>query len=93
MFDWDQRNEGHIREAHGVSREEAEDVLLSPDRFLKRADPSHGERRFVVIGTTAPGRVLAVIYTHRAGLIRVVASRPASVVEERTWRRQRRRRT
>ncbi|MBE7519936.1 MAG: BrnT family toxin [Thermoflexaceae bacterium] len=66
MLDWDQHNEGHIREAQGVSREEAEDVLLSPDRFLKRADPSHGERRLAVIGTTAPGRALAVLYTHRA---------------------------
>lgn len=92
MFDWDEHNEEHIWLRHRVSREEAEEVLLSPDRFLVLQRTEHGEKRHIAIGSTAAGRLLAVVYTHRSGAIRVVTARHPTRLEERAWRRARRRR-
>jgi uncharacterized DUF497 family protein len=75
-FEW------HISKAtrnlakHGVSFEEATEVFA--DRLSSTvADPDHsvGEGRFLIFGTTATGRHLAVAFTERGDRIRVVSAR------------------
>ena len=46
-----------------------------------------GERRYGLIGATDEGRILTVIYTHRAGRIRVVTARDATHSEKRRYQR------
>lgn len=78
MFDWDEDNIRHVA-AHGVTPEEAEQVLLN--------DPADGgvqdhenEERFVEVGVTDAMRILVVITTMRKELIRVVTAYPAPAI-------------
>lgn len=90
MFDWDEANEGHIWDRHRVSPAEAEQVLLAEDRVSYSSRVERSERRFMVVGSTDAGRVLSVVYTWRASLIRVVSAREPSGRELRHYRASRR---
>jgi len=83
VFDWDEANEGHIWDRHGVSASEAEDILLSPDRTGYSSRVEGSERRHLVVGSTSAGRVLAVVYVWRGARIRVVSAREPSARERR----------
>lgn len=72
MFEWDGNNLRKIR-AHGIKREEAEQVLLNSPIPIYEQD-LEGEYRFVYYGETDAGRLLAVIVTERGSKIRVVTS-------------------
>jgi uncharacterized DUF497 family protein len=75
MFDWDEANLKHIAR-HGVSREEAEQVILNDpiDGWRQNQD---GEERFMQIGVTNAMKILVVIVTWRGELVRVVSAFPA----------------
>jgi len=75
MFDWDEANLGHVAR-HGVSREEAEQVI-SNDPVDGWRQVQDGEERFMQIGVTNAMRVLVVIITWRGDLVRVVSAFPA----------------
>jgi len=87
LFLWDAANEEHV-ERHGVSREEAEEVLLSPDRQQLARRVVDGEVRWPVVGSSQSGRFMVVVYTMRAGRMRVVTARSADEKEKRRWRRR-----
>jgi len=72
MFEWDRNNLRKIH-AHGICREEAEEVLLNNplDAHEQQAEE---ERRFVYYGETRAGRLLAVVVTEREELLRVVTA-------------------
>jgi uncharacterized DUF497 family protein len=72
MFDWDRNNLRKIR-ARRISREEAEEVLLS-NPLDAHEQQAEGERRFVYYGETLARRLLAVVVTERADLLRVVTA-------------------
>ncbi len=76
MFEWDEENRSHIVR-HGVTPEEAEQVLLN-DPIDGGTQDHEGEERFVEIGTTDKARILVVITTQRGELTRVVTAYPAS---------------
>jgi uncharacterized DUF497 family protein len=86
LFDWDEENAGHISR-HGVSPDEVEDALLDPDRIGAVAYGLGGERRWAYVGSTAPGRTLLVVVTHRRRRLRVVTARDATERERRQYRR------
>jgi uncharacterized DUF497 family protein len=75
IFDWDRGNIDHVAQ-HGVSVEEAEEVILNSPFDLSFQERS-GEDRVVQIGETKVGRILVVVSTHRDGLIRVITAFPA----------------
>jgi uncharacterized DUF497 family protein len=74
-FDWDDANLGHIAR-HGVSRDEAEQVVLN-DPVDGGQQMQDGEERFLQIGVTDTLRVLVVVTTWRGDLVRVVTAYPA----------------
>ena len=76
MFDWDDDNIQHIAE-HGVTQEEAEQVLLN-DPVYGGTQEHESEERFVEVGVTDAMRMLVVITTMRGELTRVVTAYPAS---------------
>ena len=88
-FDWDDANEEHIAR-HGVTPEEAEEVLLDRHPAALAVYNAPAERRWGIIGATEDGRVLAVIYTRRRGAVRIVTARDATPAEKRRYRRARR---
>jgi len=70
-FDWDENNTKHLA-AHDVSREEFEEVFDFPR--LQVEQERKRESRFWVLGRTAAGRLLTVVYTMREGMIRAVTA-------------------
>ena len=83
-FDWDDDSEGHILE-HGLSPDDVEDAFYNP-HVPTPAYNQDDERRYGLIGVTNDGRIITVIYTHRAGHIRVVTARDGSPSEKRRFR-------
>lgn len=86
IFDWDIWNSDHIA-GHLVTTAEAEEAMLDPSRVPAPAYQVAGERRRAILGATANGRVLFVVFTHRGGRIRVITARGATSRERRRYRR------
>ncbi|MBL8114512.1 MAG: BrnT family toxin [Acidobacteria bacterium] len=78
-FEWDDEKDASNRNKHGVSFEEAMTVFDDPYE-LTIADPHHStlEDRFVSIGYSSAGRLLAVGYTDREGRVRIINAREAT---------------
>lgn len=73
---------------HGITPDEAEEALLDPRRIGTQARNTDDERRWAVLGATISGRVLLVVFTRRAGLVRVITARDADPVQRRRYRRE-----
>ena len=72
VFDWDENNLRKIR-AHRIKRGDVEFALENSPILIYEQNVA-GELRFVYYGETDRGRLLAVIFTERDGLIRVVTA-------------------
>jgi uncharacterized protein len=88
-FDWDDANEEHVGR-HGVERWEAEDVFADTNRRALSEGVYFGERRYSMIGRTAAGRTLVVVFTMRTGRVRVVTARTPAARELRIYERHQR---
>lgn len=77
-FDWDAGNERKNADSHGVNQTEAEQVFFNQP-LIVTPDEKHsdGEHRIRALGITHAGRLLAIIFTLRAGgeLMRVISAR------------------
>jgi uncharacterized DUF497 family protein len=76
QFDWDDANRQHISE-HRVSCDEVE-YVVNHGPWDVEVQIVESEERYVQLGATNRGRVLAVISTVRGPLIRVVTAYDAS---------------
>jgi uncharacterized DUF497 family protein len=86
QFDWDDGNR-HKLDDHRLTEEDVEDACLDPDRKPASAYSVGAERRRALVGATARDRILFVVYTLRAGRIRVISARYATEAEQRQyWR-------
>jgi uncharacterized DUF497 family protein len=87
-FDWDKSNALKNWEKHKVTPEEAEDIFFG-EPFVVRGDVAHssGEKRYRALGRTVRGRLLAVIFTVRRKLIRVISARDMNRREAAEYRR------
>lgn len=85
-FDWDDANIGHVAQ-HDVRPEGAEQAIDDPYALSLPAYAVQGEARFGVLGATEDGRILAVIYTWRGPLRRVVTAFPATSRQQRFYER------
>jgi uncharacterized DUF497 family protein len=72
-FDWDDANIRHIAR-HKVLKEEVQEAFL--DEFALQGPTAwrHNELRYEMTGETNAGRILAVIFIIRKGIIRTVTS-------------------
>jgi len=75
-FDWDEGNQTkHAK--HGVAPDEIEAMLRHPVLFAGRiVEPSHTEPRWLMLGETDEGRLLALVFTRRGDKLRPVSGRP-----------------
>lgn len=80
-FEWDEHNIAHIAK-HKVDPAEGEQVFFNkPIIIWYDADHSQNEERFGVLGITNNGRQLALVYTIRKSLIRILAARDQNKLE------------
>ena len=85
-FEWDSEKARQNFSKHGVAFEEASTVFDDP-LSLTVPDPRHSvqERRFVIIGSSAAGRLLVVVHTDRGRTVRLVSARPATKRERKEY--------
>jgi len=78
-FEWDAAKALENERKHGVSFEEAS-TSFGDLRSLTIADPDHSEAedRYVLLGMSYAGRLLATVHTERGANIRIISARPAT---------------
>ncbi len=85
-FQWDDGNSSKNWARHQVSQTEAEQVFLNRP-VIVIGNPMHSveEVRYFAFGATDAGRLLAVVFTLRGPLLRVISARPMSRHERRAY--------
>jgi uncharacterized DUF497 family protein len=85
-FTWDRTKASSNERKHGVSFGEAASAFGDPLSLTIR-DPHHslGEPRFVLMGESELGRLLVVVHTERAEVIRIISARLATRRERRAY--------
>ncbi len=85
-FDWDEGNSDKNLASHGVSRAESEQVFLNRPLLVSPSSrPGVSETRHLTLGRTDAGRLLAVVFTVRGKLLRVISSRDMSERERKSY--------
>jgi uncharacterized DUF497 family protein len=85
-FDWDEDKAAANFKKHGISFEEAKTVFGDPFS-VTIDDPAHSasEYRFVDIGTSTLGMILALAYAERGRTIRLISCRKATKAERKIY--------
>lgn len=85
-FEWDDQKAEYNFHKHGVAFPEAATVFSDP-LVITFADPDHSqdEDRFIVLGTSAEGRLLMVAHTDRGDRIRIISARTLKPKERRLY--------
>lgn len=77
--EWDSKKASSNLRKHGIGFEEATSALLDPMALAQKDPSSELEPRWVLIGMSAEGRLLTVIYTLRnEERIRLISARKAT---------------
>jgi len=76
-FERDAHNVAHIAR-HRLQPAEVEQAIAGEPATLSEGLAEAGERRWVTVGRTAAGRLVAVVWTVRGARVRVVTAYPAS---------------
>jgi len=86
-FEWHEEKALANLKKHGVSFEEAKTVF-GDSLSITILDPDHSieEERYIDIGLSARGRILVVVYTERAGNIRLISCRRATTYEQQQYK-------
>lgn len=85
-FTWDPNKAAENLKAHGIDFREAATVLDdSLSTTFSDNDHSVGERRFLIIGLSALGRILVVSHTETGDTIRIISARSATRHERRFY--------
>ena len=82
-FDWDRRKSSANLDKHGIDFEDATGIFFG-SVVVRRSD-RNDEERWVAIGALE-NRLIAVIFTRRADVIRIISARRARKNEEREYR-------
>lgn len=85
-FEWDPRKAAANFRKHGVGFEEAASAF-GDSLSLTIADPEHSvaEHRWVLLGTSAAGRLVVVVHTEEDDTVRIISARLASRGERRAY--------
>jgi len=86
QFTWDPAKAAANLRKHGVAFEDASTVLRNPLAKIL-PDPTHSEReqRSLILGHSAGGRLLLVVFTETEERIRIISARDASARERREY--------
>ena len=85
-FEWDPRKDAANLEKHGVSLEEAASVFGDPlGRIVSDPRHSHDEKRLVLLGLSNRQRLLAVMFTDRREIIRIISAQQVTRSERKNY--------
>ncbi len=88
-FEWDPHKDQANQKKHGLSFDEAAELLAGESDYLEVYDQEHSdeEDRFIAIGPMRAGVVVVVYTERRDDVIRIVSARKATRGEVRLLRR------
>lgn len=85
-FEWDESKAAANIRKHGVTFWEATEVFGDElSSFVSDPDHSHGEDRFLLFGRSQEGKHLAVSFTERAEIIRIISARRMTPSERKAY--------
>ena len=86
LFEWDSRKARSNKKKHGITFEEAS-TIFGDILSITIDDPGHslGEDRFVTVGTSVSGRLIVVVHTEQADIIRIISARKATRHERKQY--------
>ena len=85
-FTWDPTKAEENLRKHGVDFREAATVFDDPlSTTFPDTDHSTGERRFLIVGMSAFGRIIVVSHTEDGDTIRIISARAATRRERRFY--------
>jgi uncharacterized DUF497 family protein len=84
-FQWDEGNSDKSWRRHRVSQLEAEQVFFNQPVIAPAGPRQSVEQRFFALGRSDSGRDLAIVFTTRGKLVRVISARPMSRRERRAY--------
>jgi uncharacterized protein len=85
-FQWDQGNIDKNLHKHGVANWECEQIFFNePLIILEDQKHTHTEKRWAAFGKTDFDRLLAVIFTKRGRLLRVISARDMNKKEKKYY--------
>lgn len=86
-FEWDDGNSLKSLTKHGVPDFEVESLfdLKQGVPIGRQVAPKVPEERLCLVGPTASGAFISVVFTLRSGRVRPISSRPASKKERRVY--------
>ncbi len=89
-FQWDEGNTDKNLPKHQVQNWECEQILFNEPLFILN-DPKHSlsEKRWAAFGQTGAGRFLAIIFTKRGKLLRVISARDMNRKERKFYEKNR----
>lgn len=85
VIEFDPKKSASNARKHGVSFEEAATALLDPHALAQEDVTAQGEARWALLGLSAAGRLLTVVYTLRGENVRLISARRATKKEERSY--------
>lgn len=83
-FDWDPSKAAQNAEKHNVEFEAAMYLFSGTYFFKEGTQGEYGEFRFIAYGEV-DGRLLAVVYTDRGKVRRIISARKANAREQRAY--------
>ncbi|MFL5385697.1 MAG: BrnT family toxin [Longimicrobiaceae bacterium] len=83
-YEWDEQKAEANLAKHGVDFAHAF-AALEDERALTRLDEASDEERYVTFGMDSLGRLVAVVYTWRSDVIRIISARKATRTEARFY--------
>jgi len=79
QFEWDPEKAKRNLRKHRVSFDEAVTVFYDPlSATFDDPDHSMSEQRFITVGDSAQGRLLAVSHAERGKVVRIISARSAT---------------
>lgn len=92
VFTWDPAKAAANLRKHGVDFREAGTVFDDPLSItFPDDDHSTSEQRFLIVGASAPGRLLVVAHTEEGDTIRIISARPVTRSERKFYEEDQRR--
>jgi uncharacterized DUF497 family protein len=87
-FEWDEGNSRKNEKKHGVTDREAEEIFFNKPLIVVPSSKGGAKIRYAALGKTYGSRLLAVIFTVRANMIRVISARPMSRNERKLYEKE-----
>ena len=76
-FEWDENKNRSNQRKHGLSFEEAKEVFGDDDAVAYPGHEKDGENRILLVGKTIGRLIIAVVFTMRKQIYRIISARQA----------------